>query len=115
MILGPYGAFGNNIPIAETMVDFISDIIHEAMPDPGSPGKTIEATAEAEKGWMDMCHSISDATLFTKLDAPTWVNGSNIKGKKREMQFFVGGIGPYRDILKDCKHGEHPWKGFVIS
>ncbi|PIA97883.1 Cyclohexanone 1,2-monooxygenase [Cercospora beticola] len=115
MILGPYGAFGNNIPIAETVVDFVTAMVRDAMPQPGGPGKTIEAAKEAEDQWMAMCHSIADATLFTKLDAPTWVNGSNIAGKKQELQFFVGGIGAYRSILDDCRSSEPRWKGFSVS
>jgi cyclohexanone monooxygenase len=115
MVLGPYGAFGNNIPIAETMVDFITAAISDAMPRPGQPGRTIEATQEAEDQWMTLCKSIADETLFTKLDAPTWVDGSNIPGKKRELQFFVGGIGAYRGILEDCKTSQPAWKGFSMS
>ncbi|MFT3780110.1 MAG: NAD(P)/FAD-dependent oxidoreductase [Ottowia sp.] len=54
----------------------------------------IEATAEAERAWMERVSEIANKTLFVKADS--WYNGANVAGKARGFTIYVGGVNNYR-------------------
>ena len=127
-VLGPNGPFTNLPPTIETQVEFISDTIQEAerrcnsqTPSNGSPyggfvhdtngnangspngtrkiTPIIEATAEAEDEWTQICDDLSKGSLFRKTDS--WIFGANVPGKKNTTMFYFGGLGNYRQRLKE--------------
>lgn len=108
MITGPNGPFSNIPPAIETQVEFISDIIDKVEKTSFTKKAVIEATAEAEEEWTDLCDEMSKYSLFRKTDS--WIFGANIAGKKNSVLFFFGGLGPYRKILRDVV--EKGYKGY---
>jgi cyclohexanone monooxygenase len=54
----------------------------------------IEATAEAEEGWVAHVHELAAATLYPQ--AGSWYVGANVPGKPRVFMPYVGGCGRYR-------------------
>lgn len=109
MITGPNGPFTNIPPTLETHVEFISDTIARA--EKNNPrndgtvvkGAVIESTADAEKGWTQICDQLSANSLFRK--SPSWIFGANIPGKKYSSLFFFGGLKDYRRRLKKVIDG----------
>ncbi|KAK5939205.1 hypothetical protein PMZ80_008508 [Knufia obscura] len=109
MITGPNGPFTNIPPTLETHVEFISDTIARA--EKNNPrndgtvvkGAVIESTADAEKGWTQICDELSANSLFRK--SPSWIFGANIPGKKYSSLFFFGGLKDYRRRLKEVIDG----------
>ncbi len=59
----------------------------------------IEATAQAEAEWTDICRDTAKKSLFWKLD--TWIFGANIPGKPRTVMFYLGGMQSYRAKIAD--------------
>ena len=59
----------------------------------------IEATAEAERSWMQHVSDIANKTLFVKADS--WYNGTNVPGKARGFVIYVGGVNNYRLEVED--------------
>ena len=55
---------------------------------------TIEATAEAQEGWVAHVNDLANATLYPL--AKSWYTGANIPGKPRIFMPYVGGVGAYR-------------------
>lgn len=97
MILGSNGPFTNLIPTIETQVEWISDTVEFLLKNKIS---TIEPTEKAENDWLALCKEIADATLFAKVES--WIFGANIPGKTHAVRFYMGGLGNYRKLLKDC-------------
>ena len=71
----------------------------------------IEATREAEDGWMAMATEIANMTLIPR--TPSWWVGGNIAGKPRLVYPFVGGLLVYRQACDDV--AAHDYKGFVLQ
>lgn len=137
MILGPNGPFCNIPPAIETHVEVISDIIatveernqrqtgkptanngarHDSFVTPrdqvnGQENVVIEPTLEAEQAWSKVCDQESATSLFRKTDS--WIFGSNIQGKAHAVMFYFGGLGKYREQLRDV--AADGWKGFNIG
>ena len=55
---------------------------------------TIEATVDAEDGWVAHVNEVAQATLFPQ--ASSWYAGANIPGKPRVFMPYLGGVGNYR-------------------
>ena len=55
---------------------------------------TIEATPDAEDGWVAHVNEVAEATLFPQ--ARSWYIGANIPGKPRVFMPYLGGVGNYR-------------------
>lgn len=77
MITGPNGPFTNIPPAIETHVDFITSAIAKAET---SHSPIVEATAEAEQNWTQLCDEMSKGSLFRRTDS--WIFGANVEGKK---------------------------------
>ncbi len=71
----------------------------------------IEATAEAQEGWMTHHTMIADATLIPQTDS--WWVGANIPGKKRFLYPYVGGLDTYRTLCD--QKAANGYEGFALS
>jgi cation diffusion facilitator CzcD-associated flavoprotein CzcO len=58
----------------------------------------VEATPEAEEGWVAHVNERADATLYPK--ARSYYMGDEIEGKPRVFMPYVGGVRGYRRILE---------------
>jgi cation diffusion facilitator CzcD-associated flavoprotein CzcO len=98
-----------NMPVAiEQHVEWIGDCISYMR----AGGLTsIEATEEAEAGWVDHVREVAELTLFTR--ANSWYMGANIPGKKRVFMPYVGGFAPYETRCNEI--AAKGYEGFVLS
>ena len=103
MILGPNGPFTNLPPSIESQVEWISALIGNMR---NNEKVVVEATQEAENGWSNTCEEIANTTLFSK--AESWIFGANIPGKKNSVQFYLAGLGSYRQKLSDEASSSYP-------
>ncbi|KAL2876979.1 hypothetical protein SGCOL_007812 [Colletotrichum sp. CLE4] len=120
LISGSQGPFANFPPIVECEVNFIMSIIQhaegslvefwsiedeegsssgkEANPSPRKP-MIMEAKAQAESDWVELCNSMLKGSLFAK--TPSWILSQNIPGKKTNTNFFFGGLRPYLQFVDE--------------
>ncbi|WP_456386085.1 flavin-containing monooxygenase [Profundibacter sp.] len=96
MILGPNGPFTNLPPSIETQVEWIADTVKYVN---ANDIAAIDVKPEAQEEWLETCRTIADMTLFPKADS--WIFGANIPGKEGSVMFYLGGLGNYRQALKD--------------
>jgi cyclohexanone monooxygenase len=71
----------------------------------------IEASADAERQWMDHVAELAAETLYPK--ANSWYLGANIPGKPRVLMPYVAGCGPYRRECEQIVAEGYP--GFVLG
>ena len=110
MITGPGSpsVLSNMITSIEQHVEWVSDCMgHVRERQMGR----IEATAEAENGWVDHVRETADETLYP--EANSWYMGANVPGKPRVFLPYVGGVGTYRKICEDIRANDY--EGFEIS
>ncbi|KAK5063040.1 hypothetical protein LTR84_005116 [Exophiala bonariae] len=74
-------------------------------------GSIIEASADAERQWTEVCDDLSRESLFRKTDS--WIFGANIPGKKNTTMFYFGGLGNYRKELHSLVRDGY--RGFRIE
>ncbi|OJK03562.1 hypothetical protein ASPACDRAFT_1862952 [Aspergillus aculeatus ATCC 16872] len=103
IVSGPMAAFSNVPPLTETNVDFLRDLIRRAEEISRQSGRQceIEATHEAESWWTDHCDITARKTLFAQ--APSWMFGANVPGKRPASRLYFGGLGPFRAKLAEIK------------
>jgi cyclohexanone monooxygenase len=115
MITGPNGPFTNIPPTLETHVELITELISNAeTARANTPSDTrdqviVEATAQAERDWTQVCEDESAASLFRKTSS--WIFGVNIPGKKKTVMFYFGGLKKYRAVLEEMRRAGY--KGFT--
>ncbi|MFM1887557.1 MAG: hypothetical protein RL026_2714 [Pseudomonadota bacterium] len=87
MVTGPGSpsVFTNVVPSIEQDVNFIAGAIGHLQ---GQGLHEMEATTEAEEGWVKEVAAIADSTLYTK--GNSWYLGSNIPGKARVFLAWIG-------------------------
>ena len=89
-------------------MDWIGDCI-AALRERGM--QRIEATADAERDWVQHVNDVADSTLYPL--ANSWYVGANIPGKPRVFMPYVGGFAGY---AKRCAAvAENGYEGFVMS
>jgi cation diffusion facilitator CzcD-associated flavoprotein CzcO/acetyl esterase/lipase len=88
---GSPSVLSNMVLSIEQHVDWIADCIAH-LRERGLA--TIEATPDAEDGWVAHVNEVADATLFPQ--ASSWYIGANIPGKPRVFMPYLGGVGSYR-------------------
>ncbi|KIX97093.1 uncharacterized protein Z520_07207 [Fonsecaea multimorphosa CBS 102226] len=71
----------------------------------------IEPTRAAEEKWRKINNDATAETLMVK--AKTWYMGDNVPGKPREALNYMGGLGLYEKLLKDCTAAGY--EGFKLS
>ena len=82
---GSPSVLANMVTAIEQHVDWIADCL-EFMSDNGHP--LIEATPEAESGWVEHVNAVAADTLYPKCNS--WYLGANVPGKPRVFMPHVG-------------------------
>jgi cyclohexanone monooxygenase len=90
LITGPGSpsVFSNMVISIEQHVNWIADLL-------AAGHARIEATDEAEDGWVAHVNEVAAATLVSK--ANSWYMGANVPGKPRVFMPYIGGVGPYAE------------------
>ena len=98
MITGPGSpcVLSNMLMSIEQHVDWITACIAH-MQEHGAV--RVEATAGAERDWVQTVHEIGHTTLYPL--TKSWYTGTNIEGKVRMFTSYAGGVGTYRLICED--------------
>ena len=96
------------VPTIEQHVDWIADCIANARAC-GRP--RIEATREAEDGWMAHHEEVAAGTLFPSCNS--WYVGANVPGKPRKVTPYTGGLPTY--IEKCDAVVANGYEGFSLS
>ena len=91
---GSPSVLSNMIVSIEQHVDWITDCM-AYMRDRGLD--TMEAAVDAEDKWVAHVNEVAYATLYPQ--ANSWYMGANVPGKPRIFMPYIGGVGPYRQIL----------------
>jgi cyclohexanone monooxygenase len=71
----------------------------------------IEATQDAEEGWVAHVNEVAHNTLYPQ--ANSWYMGANIPGKPRVFLPYIGGIPAYRAICNDV--AANGYRGFALT
>ncbi|WP_240138437.1 flavin-containing monooxygenase [Streptomyces sp. MUM 178J] len=108
MVFGPNSVFCNLPPGLETQVEWIAEAVRAA--ERRGIG-TIEATTAAEEGWTTLCREMAEHSLFAQTES--WIFGTNIPGSKRRTLFYFGGIGAYRQRLREIVAADY--EGFTLD
>ena len=74
-------------------------------------GRTIEATPEAERAWVEHGNAVAAPTVYP--EAKSWYTGANIPGKPRTFMAYIGGVPGYRHICEAIV--EQGYAGFAID
>ncbi len=98
----------NMIMSIEQHVEFIADAIAWLGERQHT---TIEASAEAEAGWVAHVAEIADTTLYPL--ANSWYMGANVPGKPRVFLPYVGGFPAYVEACEDVVARDYA--GFVAG
>ena len=105
---GSPSVLSNMVMSIEQHVEWIADCIAHLRAD----GMTsIEATPEAEDGWVAHVAQVAESTLHGA--ANSWYNGANIPGKPRVYMPYIGGVGEYRKICDGV--AARGYEGFVLE
>ncbi|MBI5942441.1 MAG: NAD(P)/FAD-dependent oxidoreductase [Caulobacterales bacterium] len=110
MVTGPGSpsVLSNMVVSIEQHVDWITDCIDHLN---GRQLSSIEATAEAEDGWVAHVNEVADSTLYPM--ASSWYLGANVPGKPRVFMPYVGGVGPYREKCDEV--AAKGYEGFALA
>ncbi len=71
----------------------------------------IEASREAEVGWVTHVNEVADLTVYPLCNS--WYLGANIPGKPRQFMPYVGGFPPYVEKCNDVANKDY--EGFHLS
>jgi cation diffusion facilitator CzcD-associated flavoprotein CzcO len=104
---GP-SALANFVVLNEQNVDWICTCIRH-MEAHGHA--SIEATPQAEDGWVKHISQIASRSLIPK--ANTWYTGTNIPGKPRTFPIYIAGLGKYTDLCNDV--AARGYEGLVFA
>ena len=81
------------------LVDFQSKFVSEVIADLDAlGGATLEPSADAEDGWSKTLMDLANATLVAGTDS--WWVGTNIPGKPRRPEAYLGGFPAYRSLCR---------------
>ncbi|MET1156786.1 NAD(P)-binding domain-containing protein [Arthrobacter sp.] len=106
---GSPSVFSNMVTSIEQHVEWVADAI-DYLDSNGL--KTIEASREAERGWVQHVNEVAEGTLYRESKA-TWFYGSNIPGKPVVFMPYVGGVGNYwKRITELARAG---YSGFLLD
>lgn len=94
--------FTNAIPIIETQVNLVIDIITKIKQ---AGAKSIEATRDAEIEWKAHLNALVEGTLFHCTES--WWDGADFPRKKKEMIAYVAGIKHYETKCRANIEGLH--------
>lgn len=92
---GSPSVLSNVVHSIETHVDWIMRLLRKMQAE---GFQRVEATSEAEAGWVRLCADEADKTLYPR--ANSWYVGANMPGKPRVFMAFVSGVPRYRQIIE---------------
>jgi cyclohexanone monooxygenase len=110
MITGPQspGVKSQMILSIEQHVNFIARCLEHMQHE----GYTrIEATQDAEDGWVVHNNEVADSTLYPQ--ANSWYMGANIPGKTRIFMPYVGGVHTYNKRCNEII--DNDFEGFTMT
>lgn len=103
---GSPSLLGNVMVSIEQHVDWVSALLADSA-SAGTP--VIEATAEAEAGWVDHVNAAAAPTLY--MEAASYYLGAEVEGKPRVFMPYAGGLRRYR---RECDQvAAEGYPGFV--
>ena len=105
---GSPSVLSNVVVSIEQHVEWITDALTTARSEGND---VIEATEDAELGWVKHVAEVGDLTLFPK--AESWYVGANVPGKPRVLMPYVGGVGVYRQICDEI--AADGYRGFTMT
>lgn len=75
--------------------------------------RTIEATSDAQREWIEHATSLVAPTVLTHPSCNSWYNGANVPGKKRMYMGYTAGIPEYRRRCDEIAAGGYV--GFTVE
>jgi cation diffusion facilitator CzcD-associated flavoprotein CzcO len=90
---GSPSAATNFVAALEQHVEWIGDCIIYLR---ANGIRTIEASATAQRDWIDHATALVAPTVLVHPSCNSWYNGGNVPGKKRMYMGYTGGIPEYR-------------------
>ena len=105
---GSPGVLSNMRVSIEQHVDWITDCVRY-LTERGMTG--IEATEQAQDGWVEHVREVGDATLFPRADS--WYVGANVPGKPRVFMPYIGGVPAYRETCAEV--AGDGYRGFELT
>jgi len=105
---GSPSVLSNMVVSIEQHVDLIMDCLAEMA---SRNATSVDASPEAQEGWVDHVNEAAGATLMPK--AGSWYLGANVPGKPRVFMPYVAGVAVYREICE--KTVADGWPGFEFS
>lgn len=99
VIVGPGSPslLANVLLSSEDQIDWLAELFETARRE---DIREIEATAEAERKWMDYVTERAKETLYMKTES--FYNGAEIPGKPRVFMPYSGGVRHYRLQMERC-------------
>ncbi|WP_421874549.1 flavin-containing monooxygenase [Mycolicibacterium wolinskyi] len=107
---GSPSAATNFVTALEQHVDWIGDCIAYLL---DNAHRTIEATAEAQRDWIEHATALVASTVLVHPSCNSWYNGGNVPGKKRMYMGYTGGIPEYRRRCDEIAAAGY--KGFTLA
>jgi cation diffusion facilitator CzcD-associated flavoprotein CzcO len=109
-ITGPLSpsVLSNMVVSIEQHVEWVTDCIAHMR---GNGFGVIEATPEAEAGWVQHVAEVGALTLFPTADS--WYMGANVPGKARVFLPYLGGVGTYRELCDGV--ATNGYQGFALT
>jgi cation diffusion facilitator CzcD-associated flavoprotein CzcO len=109
-ITGPLSpsVLSNMVVSIEQHVEWVADCIEQLR---ANGLGVIEATPEAEAGWVQHVAEVGAATLFPQ--ANSWYMGANVPGKARVFLPYLGGVGVYRELCDGV--AASGYQGFTMT
>src|SRR5262244_1308656 len=89
---GSPSVLSNMIVSIEQHVDWIADCLAHLR---ANGHAAIEATVDAEDGWVTHVNEVGHMTLYPL--AKSWYMGAKVPGKPRVFMPYIGGVGVYRE------------------
>ena len=96
--MSPAAAFCNVPTCSQQQIDWIVDCMDFVRAE---GRRAIEPSAAAEAQWVAHHDEVANATLIPQTDS--WYMGANIKGKRRSLLAYAGGVGVYKQFCDDVK------------
>jgi cation diffusion facilitator CzcD-associated flavoprotein CzcO len=104
---GSPSVLSNMVVSIEQHVEWVTDCIGHLR---AGGFAAIEATPEAEAGWVQHVAEVGAMTLFPVADS--WYMGANVPGKPRVFLPYLGGVGVYRELCDGV--AANGYQGFAL-
>ncbi|KAH8655973.1 hypothetical protein BGZ61DRAFT_541153 [Ilyonectria robusta] len=109
ILYGPQAptALANGPPFLELQVEWVTKLLDNMKKD---KVQTVEVSSEAAEAWGQASSDTFEMLLHR--ETPSWWNGANIPGKRREPLIWHGGIPAW---WKECSNALADWSKFTVS